>query len=242
MAEGRRSRTTEKHPESTDRPSSNAQEALVIVAKHPEIGKVKTRLARHIGDALACRLYVGFLRDLEEKFGERSYPLFWALAPPGGDALGLLRPGSRCFSQEGESLGERLLNIFQRLLQQGFERVAIMGSDSPHMPAEWIDEAFASLRRVDAVFAPADDGGYNLVALKQAHDLFSGIVMSTPGVLEASLERARELGLRVHLLPRSFDVDEIEDLERLRGHLTNDADSLPHTRRILNETEGTKRR
>jgi glycosyltransferase A (GT-A) superfamily protein (DUF2064 family) len=110
------------------------------------------------------------------------------------------------------------------------------------MPAEWIDEAFSSLRHVDAVFAPAEDGGYNLVALKQAHDLFSSIAMSTPGVLEATLERARELGLRVHLLPRSFDIDEMEDLERLRGHLTDDADSLPHTRRILSETERAKRR
>ena len=224
------------------RSSSNAQEALVIVAKHPEIGKVKTRLARYIGDALACQIYVGFLRDLDEKFGERSYPLFWALAPPGGDSLDVLRPESRCFSQEGESLGERLLNIFQRLLHQGFQRVAIMSSDAPHMPAEWIDEAFSSLRQVDAVFAPAEDGGYNLVALKQAHDLFSSIAMSTPGVLEATLERARELGLRVHLLPRSFDIDEMEDLERLRGHLTDDADSLPHTRRILSETERAKRR
>jgi radical SAM protein with 4Fe4S-binding SPASM domain len=101
---------------------------------------------------------------------------------------------------------------------------------------EWIDEAFMALAEVDAVFAPAEDGGYNLVGLKQTYDLFSGISMSTPHVLADTLERARALGLSVHLLPTSFDVDEIEDLEKLRRFLAQNGESLPHTQNILKQT------
>ncbi|MBI3951614.1 MAG: TIGR04282 family arsenosugar biosynthesis glycosyltransferase [Acidobacteria bacterium] len=208
-------------------------EALVIVAKYPEVGGVKTRLARYIGDELTCQLYISFIRDLQEKFGGRQRPLFWAYTPPESDFPSLVDARSQCFPQEGAWLGERLLNIFNRLFHQGFDRVAIMSSDSPHMPAEWIDEAFASLSEVDAVFAPADDGGYNLVGLKQTHDLFSSISMSTSHVLTETLERAHTLGLAVHLLPTSFDVDEIEDLEKLHRFLAQDGASLWHTRQIL---------
>lgn len=216
---------------------SEASEALVIVAKYPEVGAVKTRLARFIGDERVCQLYLSFIRDLDEKFGGRHRPLFWAYTPPESDFPSLIEATHQCFPQEGSWLGERLLNIFRRLFQQGFQRVAIMSSDSPHMLTEWIDEAFAALAEVDAVFAPAEDGGYNLVGLKQAHDLFSGIAMSTPHVLADTLERARALGLSVHLLPTSFDVDEIEDVEKLRLFLAQNGEPLPHTREILKRIE-----
>jgi hypothetical protein len=213
----------------------NAQspEALVIVAKYPKVGDVKTRLAKHIGDELACRLYLGFIRDLEEKFGDGLRPLYWAYTPPTCQFASVVRAGSHCFPQDGTWLGERLLNIFRRLLGAGFQRVVIMSSDSPHMRAEWIEEAFTALTEVDAVFAPAEDGGYNLIGLKQVHDVFSGVTMSTPDVLADTLERVKILGLSVHLLPTSFDVDEIEDVKKLQQWINRDDSHLTHTRDIL---------
>ncbi len=216
-------------------PMNKQREALVIAAKYPEVGTVKTRLARQLGHERVCQLYLSFLRDLEEKFERGPRPLFWAYTPPGSSFPLLMRSSHRGFPQEGDDLGQRVLNMFRRLFHDGFQRVVVIGSDSPHIPTEWVDEAFASLSEVDAVFAPADDGGYNLVGLKQTHDLFSDIPMSTPQVLTETLERAHRLGLSVHLLPISFDIDEIEDLEKLRDQLTLDKCSLPHTHEVIRQ-------
>ncbi len=213
--------------------SARRREALVIMAKQPRVGGVKTRLARHVGDDLAYRLYLGFLRDLEGKFAGLERPILWAYTPPESEFTSLVSCGSRCFPQEGALLGERLLNGFRRLFREGFERVVFMSSESPHLPAEWIDEAFGALAEVDVVFAPAEDGGYNLVGMSEVHDVFTGVEMSTPRVLGDTLARVEALGLSSRLLPVSFDVDEIEDLEKLRSFLARDADCLPHTRRIL---------
>ena len=220
----------------TAAPNQARREALVIMAKHPRLGAVKTRMARHVGDERAFQLYLGFLRDLEAKFAGRERPLLWAYTPAESDFPSLVNSGSRCFPQEGERLGARLLNGFQRLFGEGYERVVFMSSDSPQLPAAWIDEAFAALRGVDVVFAPAEDGGYNLVGLRELHDLFTGVEMSTPRVLADTLERVRTLGLASRLLPVSFDVDEIEDVEKLRGFLAQDAECLPHTRRVLEQS------
>jgi hypothetical protein len=212
---------------------TKAEEALAIVAKYPETGNVKTRLAQHIGAELAGQLYMSFIRDLETKFSQGPRPLFWAYTPADRDFSSLVNSGCQCFPQEGEHLGARLQNIFRRLFRQGYQRVAIMSSDSPQMPREWIDETFAHLTQADVVFAPADDGGYNLIGMKHEHDLFTGIHMSTPQVLADTLERARALNLSAHLLPASFDVDVIEDVEKLRRFLADSDEPLVHTRAVL---------
>lgn len=214
---------------------AHSSEALVIVAKYPEVGRVKTRLAKHLGDEMACRLYLGFIRDLEEKFGNGVRPLYWAYTPPTHHFASVVRAGSRCFPQDGGWLGERLLNIFRRLLGAGFRRVVVMGSDAPQMRPEWIEEAFTALTRVDIVLAPAEDGGYNLIGMKQAHDVFSGVMMSTPQALADTAERIKSLGLSVHLLPTSFDVDELEDVEKLCRVIEQDDSDLSHTRDILRQ-------
>lgn len=216
---------------------AHSPEALVIVAKYPEVGRVKTRLAKHLGDEMACRLYLGFIRDLEEKFGNGVRPLYWAYTPPTSHFASVVRAGSRCFPQDGVWLGERLLNIFRRLLGAGFQRVVVMGSDAPQMRPEWIEEAFAVLTRVDTVLAPAEDGGYNLIGMKKAHDVFSNITMSTPQVLAETLERVKSLGLSVHLLPTSFDIDEIEDVAKLCQLIKQDSGHLPHTQHVLRQLE-----
>ncbi|MCS6806721.1 MAG: TIGR04282 family arsenosugar biosynthesis glycosyltransferase [Acidobacteriota bacterium] len=216
---------------------AQSAEALVIVAKYPEVGQVKTRLAKHFGDEPACRLYRAFIRDLEATFGNNPRPLYWAYTPPSSHFASVVRAGSRCFPQEGARLSERLLNIFRRLLAAGYQRVVVMGSDAPQMRREWVEEAFTALTHVDTVLAPAEDGGYNLIGMKEAHDVFSYVPMSTAHVLADTLERIRKLGLSVHLLPTSFDVDEIEDVEKLRQLIKQDSGHLIHTREVLRQLE-----
>jgi hypothetical protein len=191
------------------------KEALVVVAKYPEVGEVKTRLAGQIGEDAACRLYRAFLFDLKEKFARGERPCLWAYTPAQSPFGPLIGDGKLCFPQEGASLGERLYNIFHKLTGEGFGRIVIISSDCPQIPTAWIEEAFQSLHAHDVVLAPADDGGYNLVGMNAAHDLFTGIQMSTETVLSETIERVRRLGLKLHLLPATFDVDEPDDLAKL---------------------------
>lgn len=217
--------------------AAGKSEALVIAARYPRVGRVKTRLARGIGAEAACRLYRAFLHDLQGRFGAGERPLFWAYTPRDCDFPALIAPAGRCFPQEGRNLAQRMRRIFERMFAAGYARVALMGSDLPHMPAELVERAFAGLASADAVFVPAEDGGYSLVALRGPHDLFSGVRVSTPRVMEQTLARARALGLTTHLLPPVFDVDEPADLERLRRALAAGDLSLPQTERVLAELQ-----
>jgi len=190
--------------------------ALVVMARSPKIGEVKTRLGRDIGAERACRLYCAFLHDIDARFAAGRRTLVWAFDPPDTDFAAQTRTAARCMPQRGEHLGERMWHVFQALCDEGFDRVIMIGADVPHVRDEWLDEAEMQLDAADVVLGPTDDGGYYLVAMRAPHDIFSGIAMSTERVLEKTRRKAAASGLRVHLLPRCFDVDEGRDLVRLR--------------------------
>ncbi len=121
-----------------------------------------------------------------------------------------------CLPQQGADLGERMANCFRTLFAAGFEAVAIVGSDSPDLPAGYVTDAFGRLAAgAEAVFGPSADGGYYLVAMGQLHpELFAGIAWSSSTVLSETLARAKEAGICVELLPGWYDVDTASDLER----------------------------
>ncbi len=213
--------------------------ALVVMARSPRIGEVKTRLARDIGAERAYRVYRAFLHDIDARFAGGRRTLVWAFHPPDADFKAQTGTAARCMPQHGDQLGERMRNVFQELCEEGFGRVIMIGADVPHVRDEWIEEAEAQLGTADVVLGPTDDGGYYLVAMRAPHDIFAGIAMSTARVLEETLRRAAASGLRVHLLPRSFDVDEGRDLVRLREFLRHaEADArLACTAAVLTEIE-----
>lgn len=218
-------------------------DALVIFARYPEPGRVKTRLARAIGDARAAEVYRAFLLDLAERFpptaGERdrSYDVLWACAPGGELLAEVVGEEARIFLQRGETLDERLALAAEDVCARGYRRLAVVGSDAPHLPAEIVRDALALLETQDAVFGPAEDGGYYLAALHlqpQVAEVFRGIQMSTPYVLADTLRRTRDLGVRTVLLPALFDVDEIGELRRLAQMLETGTEfAAPQTHRAL---------
>jgi uncharacterized protein len=212
-----------------------SQEILVIMARYPEEGAVKTRLARDLGAQVTHRLYRAFIEDLAEKFGSRHRPLIWYYIPESSPFPQLFSHHFACRPQSGSSLQERMLRIFEDLLREGYKRVVVIGADVPQIPIEAVDEAFASLDAVDVVFRPSVDGGYHLVGLKTARDLFSGIAMSTEHVFRDTIERAVSMGLSIHILAPSFDVDTIEDVKRLRQYLAETDEPLTRTREALAE-------
>ena len=212
-----------------------SRSALVVMARHPARGTVKTRLAPVVGEAHARALYRAFLSDIERRFAGGRRALIWAYHPPEARFRAVVSSGARCLPQHGADLGERMLDCFAQLSRESFDRIIMIGADVPHVRDQWLDDAEARLDTTDVVLGPSADGGYYLVAMREPHDIFRGVAMSTRRTLADTLERARRNGLSVHLLPQSFDIDEAEDLDRLATLLAeNGFDAvLPATAAVL---------
>ena len=216
-------------------------DALVIVAKAPVIGQVKTRLCPPLSAAEATELFCCFLVDtVARACTVPAVQVCLAFTPADSEDLfrTLLPFPVRYLSQRGNSLGERLVNIFADLLQEGFTRVVIMDSDSPTLPTAYLQGAFARLgdARHDAVLGPCSDGGYYLVGARAVHPgLFEHITWSTSLVLTETLAQARLHKLNVALLPSWYDVDNGADLRKLAaelGQLDGNA-GVPRTQAFL---------
>ncbi|MDQ7051385.1 MAG: TIGR04282 family arsenosugar biosynthesis glycosyltransferase [candidate division KSB1 bacterium] len=195
---------------------------LVIFAKYPQPGTVKTRLAARIGDEAAADLYGRFIEWIlttmcHSRVAER---VVVAVSPQHVVHRFASRyPGADAYEPQAESsdLGERMLAVFEQARRQGVRKTVIIGTDSPTLPPDYVRQAFAILDSHDVVLGPAEDGGYYLIGAKEAHaDLFRGIPWSTAQVLQKTLAALQRLQLRHALLPEFFDVDEIDDLHRLR--------------------------
>jgi len=212
--------------------------ALVVMAKAPMAGRVKTRLCPPLDPEVAAGLYRAFLLDVLETC--RSVPgvdRYLFVDPPGScDWFRAVAPGYAVEPQVGERLGPRLAAVFERLFGLGHPSVVVRNSDSPDLPPELLEQAFAGLDDRDVVLGPDEGGGYYLVGLKQAQpSLFVEVPMGHPGNREATLAEARRLGLRLHLLSAWLDVDRPEDLDRLWRRLLDSefAARCPRSRRFL---------
>jgi len=199
---------------------------LIIFAREPRPGTVKTRLARDLGSHRAATdLYAAMLTDVlasAATLEDTRLLLFWALN--GGAAPAFPTPPRlELFEQQGHDLGERMAHAFESALASGCETCCIIGSDAPDLPPEYIRQAFCLLERdeAEAVFGPADDGGYYLLGLRRVPQrLFQEIAWSSAEVLQTSLERARLCGLRTALLPPWRDIDTRDDLEAFQERPT----------------------
>lgn len=215
---------------------------LLLFTKPPRPGRVKTRLIGDLTALDASRLHEAFLLDLLERLereaggGTPGAPyavrIAWALEP--GEAIPeAVFPGER---QEGADLGERLYAGLARAAAGG-RAVAALGSDHPSLPLARVAEAFRLLAAgAEAVLGPAADGGYYLIALAGgavSRRLFEGVSWSSERVLAETLDRCRELGLRVELLPVEADVDTPDDLRRLAAELAEGDLGCPRTRSLL---------
>lgn len=189
--------------------------ALVVFARVPALGRVKTRLAASIGEAGALVAY----RELAERTlaAVASLPdctRLVAFTPDEGERemRGWLGDGLRYEAQTHGDLGRRMHAAISRRLAEGAERVAIIGTDCPEVTADDVERAFAALDDVDLVLGPATDGGYWLIAMRKALEApFDRIPWSSPDTLTETLRRAHESMLRVTLLSRKSDVDTVAD-------------------------------
>ena len=199
-------------------------EHLLIFAREPVLGRVKTRLAAGIGPAAALATYRELLALTATAVAAARVPatVWLAEAPARPTPPSQPRPewpGLPWRPQPpAESLGERMRYAFAETFAAGAGRVVIIGTDCPGLTAAGLRQAFAQLATHDLVAGPATDGGYYLLGMKQLHnDLFTNKQWSTATVLADTLADAVRLGLRVAQLPTLADVDSARDLEAWRS-------------------------
>ncbi|MGH7476230.1 MAG: TIGR04282 family arsenosugar biosynthesis glycosyltransferase [Longimicrobiales bacterium] len=194
---------------------------LIVFAKRPMPGRVKTRLVPPLTVDEAAALYDAILRDVVA-LAARQHAQLELWYQRGVGAREFFRehfPVVPLQPQGGGELGEKLADAFQRSFASGAERVVIIGSDSPTLPESVLTGAFEALDDADLVLGPASDGGYYLVGLRAAAwprgtVLFDHIPWSTPDVLRRTRERAEKKGLSLRALPGWYDVDGVEDLRQ----------------------------
>jgi rSAM/selenodomain-associated transferase 1 len=229
--------------------------ALALMTKAPRAGEVKTRLVPPLTKEEAAQLNRCFLQDTGAAISvccngltalSSGPPMVHGIAvytPVGAesDYTDILPADFTLLPQRGENFGERLYFAAGDLFKSGFEAVSLIDSDSPTIPAENFSKAieFLSLPGDRIVLGPCDDGGYYLIGLKQLHrEVFERIDWSTERVFEQTRQRATEIGVEVHELPRGFDVDDRVTLCRLCDELLgkNARDHVaPRTQEFLRE-------
>lgn len=190
---------------------------LIVFAREPLPGRVKTRLAAAIGEQAAAERYETMLRDVlntvRQLAGVKTV-VYWACED---EALPRLAEQYQCRSrrQGTGDLGERMQAAFEEMFADGCECCCIIGSDAPDLPPAYIHQAYELLVTVQdaAVFGPSGDGGYYLLGLRRVCDgLFADIAWSSAVVLEQSVAAAHSAGLTTALLPEWQDIDTVDDL------------------------------
>ena len=212
--------------------SSETDRVLVIMAKAPRPGAVKTRLIPRLPPQVVTAFYRCLLDDtltLARSLGALEIAI---MCPEGDvDALALLAgPGVRVVAQRGEGLAAGLTSVFAHFAQGRQKRTIAFNSDSPHLPSAILEDAFEALTTHDIVVGPTYDGGYYLVGAKNSHPaLFTGDGMGTGSALEQLLGRTRVLELSVSCVDPFYDIDVAEDLIRLAAELERAPDRAPRT-------------
>jgi rSAM/selenodomain-associated transferase 1 len=195
---------------------SNAR--LLVFARAPCLGQVKTRLSASIGDANALRLYRAMLGRLGALLEGMDWDLWVTSNKFHKDFLSICKSKNICDQKEGD-LGQRMLHAIScSLAQESIEFVVLIGTDCPALEPAYLECAFEALQEgVEVVLGPAEDGGYVLVGMRQpVPEIFSNINWGSGTVLEETVQRLRQLGLSYRLLETLWDVDTVEDLPRLR--------------------------
>jgi rSAM/selenodomain-associated transferase 2/rSAM/selenodomain-associated transferase 1 len=208
---------------------------VLVFTRPPEPGRVKTRLIPTLGAEGAAAMHRALVERtlaVVREYGRAADAgsVIRVAGEPNALPISILDESQRIMPQQGDGLGERLVHAFHAAFAEGARRVMAIGTDCPELSAGRLAEAGAALERADVIIGPALDGGYYLVGMKQHQpELFQEIAWGTERVLRQTCARAKQLGLRVRLLPALSDIDEPEDLvvwRRLGGTIPSHA-SVP---------------
>jgi uncharacterized protein len=218
----------------------DSDRALVIMAKAPRPGSVKTRLVPTLSPAAVADFYCCLLDDTLAL--ARSLPdVDVAIMCPESDVNQLAQLAGkeiRVVAQKGEGLAAGLTSVFAHFAEGHPRHTIAFNSDSPHLPRSILEDAFEKLAAYDVVVGPTHDGGYYLVGAKASHPtLFANDGMGTSNALERLLSRARTLELSVGFAAPFYDIDVVDDLSRLAEELRLAPGRAPRTAAWLRQWE-----
>ncbi len=209
--------------------------SLIIFAKSPIPGKVKTRLTPHITPTEAAELYKSFIADIICSTRKlKCDQVAIAYTPSNAEATfhSICGQSVNYLPQKGDNLGERMKNAFKLSFNEGSKRTVIIGTDSPTLPLSYIQKSFDVLKEVPIAIGPTFDGGYYLIGLSEQNDaIFDGIDWSTSKVFDQTLTRIQTINKQLYVLPPWYDVDTPDNLGFLRSHIQamklSDASDIP---------------
>ncbi len=213
---------------------------LVVMAKAPRPGTVKTRLAQRLSVEAVTEFYCCLLDDTLALARSLSDVEVAVMCPESdvNELAQLARGEASVVAQKGEGLAAGLTSVFAHFAGNDQQRVIAFNSDSPHLPRAVLEEAFEKLAAHDVVIGPTHDGGYYLVGAKASHPtLFAHDGMGTSSALERLLWRTRDLRLSVALVDSFYDIDVEDDLTRLAEELRVAPARAPRTAQWLRERE-----
>lgn len=217
-------------------PSSCGDRVLVIMAKAPRPGAVKTRLTPSLTLDAVTAFYRCLLDDTLALARSLDNVEVAIMCPPSdvSELKELAGNDASVVAQKGEGLAAGLTSVFLHFDKDHQRRTIAFNSDSPHLPHSVLEGAFETLAAHDVVVGPTYDGGYYLVGAKASHPtLFSHDGMGTSSALETLLSRARALELSVGFVEPFYDIDVADDLTQLAAELRLDPTRAPHTARWL---------
>ncbi len=198
--------------------------ALVLFAKAPVPGQVKTRLSSEFSFENAAILYQAFVEDLIDSFCNMPSVHFYLSCSPSTNhpffkSLARDYPIS-LMEQSGRDLGLRMEETMTELSKKGHDVRIIIGADSPTLPPVYVREAFDKLGHNDLVLGPSHDGGYYLIGVSgSTPPIFNPIPWGTDQVMMETLRMVHQEACRLHLLPFWYDIDTPRDVHFLKQHL-----------------------
>lgn len=214
--------------------------ALIVFAKVPRAGSVKTRLTPVLTSSEAARLYESFLLDALEQYSDLAADVRLYFAPPLPDTpLSGIPDDVTITTQEGGGLGARMNNAIRETLDDGYDRVAVIGTDHPTLPIGFVRQSFAALEpRRSVCIGPSEDGGFYLLGMNAYYpELFEGMTYSHDSVFTDTLARVGVTDARLTVLPQWYDVDTPAMLERMVTDLENTDVTAAHTRQMVEDLD-----
>ena len=201
--------------------------AIIVMAKVPVAGTVKTRLESLLASEQCAELAKAFLQDAEKKAKTVCENTILAYSPADQRNVleNILQSENTLLEQRGANLGERMSNAFEFAFAQDSDAVVMIGTDSPTFPAEFIEQAFSALENDSGiVLGKTVDGGFYLIGLRKfVPHLFEDVAWSSDSVHERTVKNAGTLGLaRLFALPERYDVDTPSDFFVLRVEMLAD--------------------
>lgn len=218
--------------------SSYSNCTLVIMAKAPKPGMVKTRLMERLSSSVVTALYRCLLEDTVALAKSLACVNVAVMCPEKdqNELADLLGNTVRVVAQNGEGLAAGLTSVFRHFTAAGRQQVIAFNSDSPHLAPSVLESAFEILATHDVVVGPTHDGGYYLVGAKAAYpSLFEGEDMGTGSAFDRLLARTKALELSTGLTEPFYDIDVASDLTRLAAELRRTPAKAPRTAAWLNE-------